>query len=471
MTTITSHPARRLAPPGPSGAAGARWLLRLHRDPLGTFEAIAETYGNVAQIRAGGSRVVCVRGASAARHVVLGAQDNYRKGTTFELFRPILGMGLVTSEGEQWRTSRRMVQPLFAKRHLGVYADHMSSAAADALARWDRDWAEGQAVTLDHEILDVGFDTIGRALVSGDLGRARSRESGDAFNRALDELGHLLTHPLLASSGGALGRGMQETAKVVAPRRWRRYVGHADAITAMSTELVDHRYAHGQGERDDLLRLLMESQDLETGARLSRQQVLDELRTFIAAGHETTAHGLSWMLYLLAQHPADRARVEDELDRVLGGRPPTADTAEQLPYFTACFQEALRLYPPAWVLPRVAVEDDEIDGRYVRRGSGVLVSIWATHRDPNVYPEPGRFDPARWLGGAPADRPRFSYLPFGGGRRACIGQGFAMLNARILGAMVMQRYRFDVIDDRPVELHTSITLRSTHGLAMTAHRR
>jgi cytochrome P450 len=468
--TVTKEITSAALPPGPASLDAVRWLRRLRKEPLSTFERLAADYGDVSAISIRGHRVVAVRGSAGAHRVLVSGQDNYVKGRSFELFRPALGMGLVTSDGEPWRSTRRIVQPLFAKRHLGVYADHMAAAAAHALRQWDDQWRVGRAILLDEEMLHIGLDTVGRALVSGDLDDENA-VIGRAMSAALDQLGYLVGDPRSILTQAVLRRDMQESARLVSPRRWKRYSGFASTILDAFTGVVDRRIALGHGDRDDLLRLLMESEDADTGQRLSKQQVIDELRTFVGAGHETTAHGLTWMLYLLAQHPAELRNVEQELDDVLGGVAPTAETAEQLPYFTACFQEAMRLYPPAWVIPRTAAQSDEVAGYRIPRGTDVFVSVWATHRDPAVYPDPLRFDPRRWLGDAAKDRPRFSYLPFGGGRRACVGQGFAMLNARILGAMVMQRYRFERVSDRPVPLLTSITLRADGGVPMTAHRR
>ncbi len=471
MTTPAALPPQALpSPPGPTRAGAARWIAQLGRDPLSAFTGLADAYGDVSAIQLSGRGFVAVRGAEGAHRVLLAGQDNYVKGKTFELVRPALGMGLVTSEAEQWKTSRQLVQPLFAKRHLGVYAEHMSAAAAAALRHWDAEWADGQRILLDEEILRIGLDTVGRALISGDISEDMTT-FGTAMGGALDELGHVLNNPLTLVMARMLRRDIQRTAGLVSPRRWKRYTGFTSIIAELTAAMVDRRYRDGHGDRDDLLRLLMESEDEETGQRLDRHQVIDELRTFVGAGHETTAHGLSWMLRLLAEHPDARRRAEEELDAVLGGEAPTDQTAERLPYFTACFQEAMRLYPPAWVIPRTAKHDDVIAGYHIPRGTEVYVSVWATHRDGAVYPDPLRFDPERWLGDAPKQRPRFSYLPFGGGRRMCVGQGFAMLNARILGAMVMQRYRFEVVDRAPVKLHPSITLRAAEGLPMTAHRR
>jgi cytochrome P450 len=204
---------------------------------------------------------------------------------------------------------------------------------------------------------------------------------------------------------------------------------------------------------------------------MSRAQLRDELMTFIAAGHETTANGLAWMWYLLSLNPLARDRLLVEVDDVLGGRAPGADAAERLPWTKACFQEAMRLYPPVWHVQRQALADDVLGGHPVPAGSVVLVSTWTTHRDPAVWPNPGGFDPRRFLDGGPASRPRHSYLPFGGGRRVCVGAGFATMEAAILAAMIAQRYTLDLDPAAKVVLDPTITLRPLHGLAMTAHPR
>lgn len=456
-------------PPGPSRAASALWFRQLGSDPLGTLERMASEYGDIGLLRLGSKGLVIARGAEAAHRVLVSGQEVYAKNSTFQLFRPVLGLGLVTSEGETWRRSRRMVQPLFAKRHLDTYAEHMSAAALSALGRWEREWQE-RTILLDEQILHVGLDTVGRALMTDDL-TVYADEIEGALSGALHEIGGMITSPGVALGERLLRGDAQKAAKLTSPRHWRRLAEHSAESLRIAGGIVDERYSNGHGNRDDLLRLLMESEDPEDGSRLTRQQVIDELRTFIGAGHETTAHGLAWMFHLLAQNPEARERLEREVDEVLGDALPDAQTAGQLEWLTACFQEGMRLYPPAWVIPRIATEDDELAGYRIAKGTGVMVATWTTHRDPSVYRDPLRFDPSRWLGDAATERPRLSYMPFGGGRRMCVGQGFAMLNVQILGGMMVRRYRFERTTTEPVKLAPSITLRPVGGLPMRAHRR
>jgi cytochrome P450 len=458
-------------PPGPSRAATARWMNELGRNTLSALEAIGHEYGNLAMLRVGPKKIVIGRGADVAKHVLITAQDRYPKSRQFDMFIPMLGNGLVTSSGETWKTSRRIVQPVFAKRHLATYADHMASAAARALDQWDTEWSDNQVVPLDQEILQIGLDTVGRALATHDFSNQETQRFEQAMAGALNEIGEMSRRPFAFIGQDVERIGIQRASRLGTPRRWRRYLEHAAEGRAVIEALVDDRFQHGHGDRDDLLRLLMQTPDPETGQTLDRDQVIDELLTFLAAGHETTAHGLTWMFWLLGQHPAASARLHEEVDTVLCGRIPTAEDAESLPWLEACFKEAMRIYPPVWHIPRLAAQDDEISGFRIPQDTRVLISIWSTHRDPAVYDEPEAFRPERWLGDAPAERPRHAYLPFGGGRRACVGQGFAMLNALILGASMAQRYAFVPASPAPVRFAPSITLRPVGGVPVIAQRR
>jgi cytochrome P450 len=457
-------------PPGPPLRETPRWLGQIQRDVLGSFDAITDEFGDITMVRLGPRRMIVFRSAEAARHILVTAQDRYPKAENFKLLRTVLGLGLVTSEGEVWRKSRRMVQPMFAKRHLGAYANHMSGAAATALERWEAGWPADHRIDIDKEILHVGLDTVGRALVTHDFGN-RAAALEQALAAALDEIGEMSGHPGVLVGQEWRRLGAVRAAKLTVPQRWRRLNRAGATIDNLIAPIVEDRLAHGQGDYDDLVRLLMETVDEETGTRLSTRQVIDEVKTFIAAGHETTAHGLTWMFLLLAENPAVRARVYQEVDSVLQGNRPTADDVGRLPLLEAAFQEAMRIYPPVWAVPRFAAEEDQIGQFRIKRGSRIMISIWSMHHDPRVFPDPMEYRLERWLDDADKHRPRLAYLPFGGGRRACIGQGFAQLNAVVLGAMMIQRYEFDRATTGPIALEPTVTLRPLTGVPMIARRR
>jgi cytochrome P450 len=465
-----STPSLLPEPPGPPLRKTPRWLGQIQRDVLGSFDSISDQFGDISMVRLGPRRLIVFRSAEAARHVLVTAQDQYPKAENFKLLARVLGQGLVTSEGEVWRKSRRMVQPMFAKRHLGSYANHMSGAAAAALERWEQNWPADKRIDIDKEILHVGLDTVGRALVTHDFGdRAAALEQ--ALAAALDEIGEMSGHPGVLVGQEWRWLGVVRSAKLTVPRRWRRLNRAGATVDSLITPIVEDRLHNGQRDYDDLVRLLMETVDEETGTRLSTRQVIDEVKTFIAAGHETTAHGLTWMFLLLAENPEVRARVYGEVDAVLQGRRPTADDVERLPLLQAAFLEAMRIYPPVWAVPRVAAQEDQIGEFRIKRGSRIMISIWSMHHDPRVFPDPMQYRLERWLGDADKHRPRLAYLPFGGGRRACIGQGFAQLNAAVLGAMMIQRYEFDRATTGPIALEPTVTLRPLTGVPMIARRR
>jgi cytochrome P450 len=232
-------------------------------------------------------------------------------------------------------------------------------------------------------------------------------------------------------------------------------------------EVIRERRTQPAGA-DDLLGLLLSVRD-QQGKPLPLRRVRDEATTFILAGHETTANALSWTWYLLALNGEARQRMLDEVDEVLGGRRPELADVKRLKWTTACVQEAMRIFPPAWVIPRVAIQDDEVDGHRIPKGSTVLIPIYRLHHDERFWPQPEVFDPERFLG--QAKHHRSSYLPFGGGRRICIGLGFALMEATLITAAMSREFVYDLVAGHPVEPEATLTLRPRHGLKMTARRR
>jgi cytochrome P450 len=273
------------------------------------------------------------------------------------------------------------------------------------------------------------------------------------------------------------------------PGRWFRRLRHAlGELDTVVADLIDTRRAvlgtsrdrpdgaadeetgerHGSQARDaDLLGLLLAARDPETGEGMGRRQIRDELMTFLLAGHETTANALNWTWYLLSLHVEARRRLLDEVDEVLAGRTPTVADLERLTWTNAVISEAMRLYPPAWILQRQAVADDEIDGHHIPAGTTVTVPPYLVHRHPEVWPNPEGFDPGRFLPGADAGRPRHAYIPFGAGRRMCVGAGFAQQEAVLLTAMIAQRCTFDLLPGARIRPEPTVTLRPRDGLPMS----
>jgi cytochrome P450 len=474
-TTIRSAAARRSArlaaprAPGPQGLQLLRVLAMIGRSPLDAMDHVAQVYGDVALLQIFGGPLFIMRGADQVKHVLITNQDNYVKSNFYELMRRLLGRGLVTNEGRAWQRQRSLVAPMFAQRHLVPFAEHMVAAAETSLASWEDRFTAGDQIDAAAEMTKMTLEVVGRALLGGDVSALDAAFSAAAAT-ANHQIGAAGRSPINVVGSRLPGLTPERAFKLQYPR-WHFHAAAVDLMDDVVDGLIDRRAGASLNGREDLLGLLMAARDEETGEPMSRIQVRDELMTFIAAGHETTANGLGWMWYLLSQHPLVREQLLAEVDDVLGGEPPGADAADRLPFTKACFQEAMRLYPPVWHVQRRALKDDVVGGHPVPRGSVVLVSTWTTHRDPAVWPNPAGFDPRRFLGDAPKTRPRHAYVPFGGGRRVCVGAGFATMESVILAAMIAQRYTLDLIPGARIDLDPTITLRPLRGLPMTIHPR
>ncbi len=405
-----------------------------------------------------------VSGHEAAKHVLITNQDNYAKGIEYELLRVVLGEGLLTSEGETWRKQRRLVQPLFAKRHLSAFTGHMTTATRDELdAGHFQGLDDGQVVDINQAMMALTLDVVGRALFGADLSGETARRVGPAMNDVLG-LGTKMTRRLPTYVLSNLPGMNLERAMGLNPEG-RRFQRSLAALRRVIDELLIERRSR-KDSGDDLLGMMLDATDEETGEGMSRQQIGDELMTFMLAGHETTSNALSWMWRRLSLNPSARERMFAEVDTVLGDRIPTMDDFESLPWTRACVEESMRIDSPVWTVGRRALDDDRIGGFHIPAGSSVMVLISMIHRDPRIWTNPEGFDPARFLPENGKDRPRHAYMPFGAGRRVCVGSTFATVEATLVAAMIARRLRFDLPRGSEVEAEAAITLRPRHGLPM-----
>ena len=396
-------------------------------------------------------------------HVLHAGVDRYEKSIEYELLRAVVGLSLFTDEGESWRRHRMLVNPVLAKRHLADLLELMVAPIDTFVAQ-----LEPGEIDMTRAMTELTLDVVGSALFGrgmSDLARRIGRTVTAGLRSA--EVGARLLmvgnppRVLARAAIGALGRAPVLPPPLGGPQRVMR------TIDRTVWGVIEERRAH-PGRQDDLLGLLLSVRD-EDGRPLPLRRVRDEACTFMLAGHETTANALSWMWFLLSEHPEARERMLAEVDAVLGDRPPTMADADHLPWTTACFSEAMRLYPPAWAIPRVCVADDDIDGHRIPKGANVLIPIHALHRDERFWPEPERFDPERFLPGT--THHRSAYLPFGAGRRVCAGKSFAIIEGTLVTALLSRRYTFDLVPGFRVEPEATLTLRPRHGLRMVARPR
>jgi cytochrome P450 len=436
----------------PSPGIGARAALqRLRTDPLGLLMDIRRECGDIASLRLGRFTVFLVANPDYVKDVLVVHQSRFEKGDVLEGARRLLGQGLLTSEGELHKRQRHLIQPVFHHRRLG----EADALMVDAAIRVRDGWHEGQRLDAQAEMVELTMAVLAKVVFDADIESAEARETARALSVALESFGSL------ASPYSRLLEGMPSPRN----QELERVLHAFDATVA---RLMQERRKSPDGS--DVLSLLMRARDEDTGQTMEDRQIRDEILTFMIAGHETWSNSLGWTWYLLARHPAARARLDAELDEVLDGRRPTGPDVERLRYAGMVYAEVLRMYPPAWTVGRTAIEDHELDGYLIPRGSVVLVSPWVVHHDPRWFPGPFEFRPERWEEEVLHDLPTFAYFPFGAGQRVCIGMPLARFAGILLIATIAQRWRLELALDRAVD-PTPPLLRPAGGLPMIVRQR
>ncbi len=446
-------------PPGPVGVvASIDNIRRGWRDPLSLLTETTRTYGKVSMARFGPMRYVVVEDPVAIKHVLLDNVKNYVKSRNYAGIKLLLGNGLLTSEGDFWRRQRKLSQPAFHRERMSGFVDAMVHSTDTAITRWNELGKGGSfEVDVHEEMMRLTFHIVGLTLLSQDL-------LGEA-----ETTGKALTVAMYFANQYA--ESLVKVPLWVPTSKNRTFVKARATLDQMVFRIIEERRrlrAKGEqtpSKQGDLLDMLMEARDEETGEGMSDRQLRDEVMTLVLAGHETTANALSFTFYLLSKHPDVLRRLTKEVDDLLGGRAPTLADLPKLALTKRVLEESMRLYPPAWMFEREALEDDEINGYFVPKGSVIGVCTYVLHRDPDNFENPEGFDPDRFLGD-PKDRAKYTYLPFGGGARVCIGNAFAMMEAQICLAKIVQRYRFDLLPHTRLELDPVITLRPRGGLKM-----
>jgi cytochrome P450 len=452
-------PARRASrPPGPRTLSPLSSATALQRDPVRFALEIWNRYGDVVNFRFLFWPAYVLYHPDYVKHVLQENHRNYNKNfPNMKAARELFGNGLFTSDGESWLRQRRLMQPSFHHKRLTGFGWLMSEATATMLERWQRTAPGDTPLDISVEMARLSLRIAGLSLFSLDL----SNEA-NMLGRTFTTLGPLIS----------------KYANLPFPPLWvptpsnRRLLTGLNTLNTVVYAIIEERRKQPvDTNTGDLLGMLLSAQEEETGEGMSDQQLRDEVLTLLLAGHETTAAALSWTWYLLSQHPEVECRLHAELDTVLGGRLPTVEHLDTLPYTRMVIQEALRLYPPAFGFTRFAVAEDEIGGYPIPVNSVMFLSAYCTHRHPAFWEEPEVFDPERFTPERSADRPRFAYFPFGGGPRQCIGNAFAMMEAQLVLAMVGQRYALRLVPGHPVEPQVLLTMRPRYGLPMTLHPR
>jgi len=390
------------------------------------------------------------------KHVLQENARNYNKELSpYTILKPFLGKGLITNNGDSWLQQRRLIQPAFHRHRLAAFGTLITETVLLMFEQWDRCAATGQPLDMATEMMRVTLRIVGLALFSIDLSQ-ETEILGQTFTTMSKLISQLFYFPpFLLSLPTSRKRRMQATIHKIDQIVYR-------IIAERRREAFD---------REDLLSLLLSTQDEETGERMTDQQLRDEIITLLFAGHETTANALSWTWYLLSQYPNVLNCLQQEIDSVLGGQLPTVAHLPLLPYSRMVLDEALRLYPPVYILNRHAVEADELGGYYIPANSSVFISPYTTHRHPAFWEHPGDFDPGRFSPERSIRRHPYAYIPFIGGPRQCIGKHLALMEAQLVLVTVAQRYHFRLLSGQQIEPKTLMTLRPLDGLLMILQKR
>jgi cytochrome P450 len=436
---------------GPRGLPLLGSLIDIQKDYLGFMTRVARQYGEIASYRLGNLPLYQVNSPQGIQHILQDKHHNYIKGEYWDSLRQFAGNGLIVSEGAFWLRQRRLMQPVFHRQRIHQYEEIINNASNTLVDRWCFIAASRQPVDINRELTHLTMEIVTRALFSTQVSD-EGNEISQAITTVLDHANYLFATPFYPSLAVPTPRN----------RRARRAMERIDEI--IYKIIAERRRSDTQS--NDLLSLLMEARDQENGEGMSDRQLHDEVLTIFIAGHETTAVALTWCLFLLSQHPDVERRLRCELESVLGGRAPTIDDLPALSYTRQVLDETLRLYPPAWASNRSTLADDEICGYFIPANSVVVFSPYVIHHDPRLWDKPETFDPGRFAAERSAERHRFAYFPFGGGPHQCIGMGFALVEAQLVLAAIMQRYRMELVPGYRAELKPSITLHPNGGMPM-----
>ena len=448
-------PTPREVPLGP-----LRLIMALRQNPVETWTRAHFEKPILVGRRVLGAMAV-VSEPAAIRRVLLDNVANYRKDDLQRrVLSPGLGNGLLTAEGKQWRAQRRTVAPMFTPRTVLSFAPQMADASRATVKRLQRRRA-GQVLDISAEMARVTLEILERTIFTDGLGQG-PEQFREAVSRYFDTAGRIDPLDLLGFPDF-----IPRIGRIRSRPTLRFFRDSVDAIIATRRKgLADPHYKPPH----DLLTLLLEARDPETGEGLDEEELRANIITFIGAGHETTANALTWSLYLLSQSPDWRARLEAEADRQIGtGEDDTL--ADRLVETRAVLEEAMRLYPPAATLTREAIEPDILVGRQIKRGMRVVVSPYLVHRHRLLWRDPDLFMPERFLGDAREKIDRFAYIPFGAGPRVCVGASFALQEAQIVLAHLMQAFRFEHVETHEIRPVQRVTLRPKDGMPMRVFAR
>ena len=439
--------------PGPRGLPILGVMPEMVSDMLGLFTKMAREFGGIAQFKLLNSTYFLITNPDYVKYILQDNSKNYIRGRSVETGRVLLGNGLPLIDGDFWLRERRLLQPAFHRERLAVLTSTAANVIDSFIQNWEQSAQKGQPLDVDEEMMRLTLTVIIKSMFSADI----------------DDKIQSLSHAFNVASKFMLWRSQQMWApplSVPIPRN----VEYNRAFQVLNDTIYPLITEARKNPKDDLLGMLLAMREEETGEGMTDQQARDEVVTIFFAGHETTAASLAWAFYLLSEHPEVEERVRDELKTVLNGRIPTSADLPKLAYTQRVIQEVLRLYPAAYLFAREAVTEDVIDGYPIPPKTLIFITPFITHRDPNYWPDPERFDPDRFAPEPVSSRPRHIYYPFGEGPHVCIGNNFALMEMQLILAIALQRFRLRLVPNHPIALKPEATLRPKHGMKMIVEK-
>ena len=440
------------SPPSPKAGILGGHFFRFRRAPT-EFLAECAALGDVTVFKMGGQIAFFLNHPDHARDLLVTSAAKFKKGRALQRAKKLLGEGLLTSEKEAHLRQRRMIQPAFHRLRIAEYAQTMVEYG-DKMAN---SWRDGDVRDIDREMMHLTLQIVGRTLFSANV-----EDEADEVGAALTALIEMFNYLLLPFS--------EILEKLPIPQA-RRFNRAKETLDKVIYGIINERRRSGE-DKGDLLSMLLLAQDEDDGGAMTDEQVRDEALTLFLAGHETTANALTFTWYLLSNNPEKEKLLYEELDKVLGGRLPTAEDYPNLKYTEAVLAEAMRLYPPAWALGRLALEEHEFGGYKIPPGALVLLSMYVAHRDERFWENANEFLPERWHSQSIKEAgQKYIYFPFGGGARRCIGEGFAWTEGVLLIATLAQKWKLRLAPEQKIALNPLMTLRPKYGMKMRIEKR
>lgn len=428
-------------------------MKEFNRDSLGFIERVHREYGDIVWSRFLYVPALFLYHPKEIEYVLATNAKNFVKAMTLRsnFFQRLVGNGLLTSEGEEWKRQRRLTSPAFHRHRIATYADTM----VNYTRRLTSTWQDGETRDMHNHMMRLTLEIVVRCLFSSDV-------SND-----VDHVGETLKQLVKPFAAQATLKWILNN-RLPTPQH-RQFNRQVKKIDDVIYRIIAERRAQAD-DAGDLLSMLLKARD-EDGSQMSDRQLRDEVMTLFLAGHETTALVLAWTWYLLGGNPDAEKKFHAELDEVIGDREPTFDDLPRLKFTEKIAKESMRLYPPAYGLGREAINDCEIGGYRVPAGTQVFMFQWVTQRDPRFFDDPQAFKPERWTEEFEAQLPRYAYFPFGGGPRACVGAAFAMMEMMLVLATIGQKFRLELVRDHPVETYPAMSLRPKHGVKVVLRQR